>query len=256
MLIAAVIMLGLVVGSFLNVVIHRVPVMLNQDSGAGVLTLAWPRSHCPHCKHTLRWYELIPLLSFCLQSGRCRHCAATIAWRYPAVEAIYAVLALVCYLQFGLSVDGGFYCLFFAITLSLWVIDYRHQLLPDCLTLSGLWLGLLYSTVGDHIAPSESILAAASAYVLLRVVGDLYALLRRQTGMGGGDMKLLAMLGAWFGSHVLFILMAGVSLALVVSLGRFFSRQLKWQQAVAFGPFLIVVSWLWVWFAAALPDWL
>jgi len=234
------------IGSFLNVIIFRLPQMLSDPRNTTSFNLAWPRSHCPHCQQTLRWVELIPIISFCLQRARCRYCQAPIAWRYPLVECTYTLLIILTYLQFGLSTLSFMLVLFHALMLSLWVIDYQHQLLPDSLTLIGLWLGLICSVLGGPITPSESILAAAGSYLLLRAVADGYRWCRKQEGMGGGDMKLLAMLGAWFGTSVLFILILSVTIALLVTLIRYGSGRLSWQQPVAFGPFLILGGWVWL----------
>ena len=262
MIILALIILGLIVGSFLNVVIYRLPIMILDEEKDNHkdkvrINLCLPRSRCPDCRTALRWHELIPIISFLWQRCRCRHCGGVISWQYPAVELSYAVLLVLSYVCFGWSATALAVGVLNAILLVMWVIDFQRQLLFDALTLAGLWLGLLFSALGGFVTAEESILAAVLGYVLLRFVADAYRWCRKQEGMGSGDMKLMAMLGAWFGFHALFILMGGVLMALLVSLSLLLTKRIEWRQRIAFGPFLIAAAWLWLfYFRVADVSWM
>lgn len=182
--------LGSVVGSFLNVVIHRLP------RGQSVVR---PRSRCPSCGEIIRWYDNVPVLSWLLLRARCRRCGAHISVRYPLVEAGNAVLWVVALAVFGLGVDFAVAAVFVSAMLALCVIDLEHYLLPDRITLPGMAAGLLASHfVGWTDIVSSLIGAAAGAAVLLLIMG-LYYLVRGTAGMGWGDVKMLAMVGAFLG---------------------------------------------------------
>ena len=205
--------LGLLIGSFLNVVILRLPKrmewqwkrdareVLEQDElyeppPPGIVV---EPSHCPHCKHKLSWYENIPLLSWLVQGGKCRHCAAPISMQYPAVEAITALLCVASVWQFGFGWQG-----FGAIVLSCFLvalsgIDLRTQYLPDSMTLPLLWLGLIASADNLYMPAKPAVIGAALGYLSLWSVCWLYKQVTGKQGMGHGDFKLLAALGAWCG---------------------------------------------------------
>jgi leader peptidase (prepilin peptidase)/N-methyltransferase len=188
---------GLAFGSFLNVCISRLP---RHES------IVRPRSHCPRCGAMIRSSDNIPILSWILLRGRCRHCRQPIAWRYPAVELATAALFLLCDLRFGLTVTGiGMAVLSFPL-IGLAVMDAETMRLPDAFTLPGIALGILYSGLlpadqpADHLSHAiASILWAASAALLLLLIRWLYFLVRHQEGLGLGDVKLLAMIAAWLG---------------------------------------------------------
>ena len=141
--------LGLVIGSFLNVLIYRLPLMIlrNEESEAASFNLKTPRSHCPHCQHQLLWYELIPVLSYAMSLGRCRHCQQPISWRYPLVEVLTAGLFCLCLLKFGFAGSALLACAFCAMLLALAWIDAETFLLPDALTQALLWVGLIGSAM-------------------------------------------------------------------------------------------------------------
>lgn len=242
---------GLLIGSFINVVIYRLPVMLSQkkDDQAEVtkpFNLCFPRSHCVHCETALRWFDLIPVFSFLFLRGGCRVCKARIAWQYPVVELVCALIWSAAYWQYGLVVSGLAIGFLNSVLLALFVIDAQHQLLPDALTLLGVWSGLLFAVYGGLVSLNESVLACALAYLLLRIIADLYRWLRKQDGLGGGDMKLMALMGAWFGFQCFAILSLGAVLALVFAILLLLTRRLHWQQRIAFGPFLIFSAWIWL----------
>lgn len=231
--------LGLLIGSFLNVVIARLPLSIQGEA----ISINHPkRSFCPHCKHSLKAIDLIPLLSFIYQRGKCRYCQQSIALRYPLVEVATALMSVLIVYQFGLSVQSLFYCLLAYGLLVLFVIDIEHQLLPDVITLPLLWLGLIFNINGG-IALADSVIGAASGYLILWGVYHLFKLLTKKEGMGYGDFKLLAALGAWLGWQQLPLLifvasLLGILYFIFIKIKHNASR----QQAFAFGPFLIMAA--------------
>lgn len=254
-------LLGLVVGSFLNVVIHRLPRMLErqwaaectqygQDAGllpareaaAGqpAYNLWTPRSHCPACARTVRWHENIPVLGWLALRGRCAGCASPIGLRYPLVELATGVLFWFCASRWGASATALAWCGFCAALVALTCIDWDTTLLPDDITLPLLWAGLLAAFAGLTAVPlSDAVAGAAAGYVSLWAVYWAFRLLTGKEGMGHGDFKLFAALGAWFGWQALvpIILLASVFGALVGLALKAFSR-LREGGYVPFGPFL------------------
>jgi len=251
----AVLMFGLVVGSFLNVVIYRLPLMLeadwraqcrellgqaeDQDQAAERVNLAWPGSFCPQCRHALQWFENLPLLSYLWQRGRCRHCGAAIPWRYPTVEGSAALLALLALALLGYGAQFAAALIFLWVLLALAVIDLRTFLLPDQLTLSLLWLGLLLNLNGLFVPLNDAVLGAVFGYVSLWSVYWLFRLVTGKEGMGFGDFKLLAAVGAWLGWQVLpgVILLSSLVGALV-GIGLMLFKQHGREQPIPFGPYL------------------
>jgi leader peptidase (prepilin peptidase)/N-methyltransferase len=253
-------LLGLIVGSFLNVVIYRLPVMmerewrvqcaelLNQpapDANLPVFNLWTPRSRCPHCSHLIGAAENIPLLSFILQRGRCAHCQAGISWQYPLVEAVSGLLAGLVAWKFGFGWPALAALLFTWTLLAAGIIDLKHQLLPDDLTLPLLWLGLTAALWGPFTDLPSSVIGAMAGYLSLWTVYQAFRLLTGKEGMGHGDFKLLAALGAWTGwqSLVAIVLLSSlvgavVGLALIVFRGR--DRGVP----MPFGPFLAAAGWI------------
>ncbi len=250
-------LLGLVLGSFLTVVIARLPVMLergwraacqeflppNQAAPADAqppFNLSVPRSHCPHCKHTLSWHELVPLLSWLWQRGRCRHCGASIAWQYPLVEVLSVAAVVACAHTWGFSLTAVAMAGFCLALLALAMIDLRTFLLPDQITLPLLWAGLLCSVAGlVPVAPAQAILGAATGYASLWLLAAAYHRVTRREGMGHGDFKLLAALGAWLGLTALptVILLASL-LGLVSGVALIVQKRANRQTPMPFGPCL------------------
>lgn len=264
-------LLGVLVGSFLNVVIYRLPKMLQAAwAAADHITppttpqprwnLAWPSSHCPHCQHPIIWFDNIPLWSFVRLKGQCRHCQARIARHYPIVELSSALLSACVMAKFGWSLQAGAGLLFVWIGLALTVIDWQHQLLPDALTLPLLWLGLLLNTTPRFTSPSAAIIGAAAGYVIFWLVNQLSCWLLHKEGLGGGDAKLLAALGAWFGWEMIpHLILISALLASLIG-GLLVWRQRAHPGHIPFGPFLIIAGlltlftnqnfieqWLWHW---------
>jgi len=210
--------LGLIVGSYLNVVIHRLP---RSES------TVQPRSRCPRCGATVRARDNLPLLSFLLLGGRCRQCRAPISWRYPVVEAITGTLFFACVAVFGVSWHALAAALFGSLLIALAGIDLEHFLLPDALTLPGIAAGLLISIGAGWIDWRQALLGAAVGGAGLWLLAQAWVLLRREEGMGLGDVKMLAMVGAflgWQGVLVTVFLgsLAGALFGLtLIALGRF-----------------------------------
>ena len=234
--------LGLVIGSFLNVLIHRMPLMiLKTDELDSVrFNLTTPGSHCPHCKKSLAWYELIPLVSYCLSLGRCRHCNQVISVRYPLVEILTAALFCMCLLKFGFGYPAVLGCFFCATLLALAWIDAETFLLPDVLTQALLWVGLIGSAMSlTETSLLDSLAGAVLGYGLLWLVSWGFERFAGKEGMGQGDLKLLAGLGAWLGvwSLLPLLLLASVS-GLIFGVTQKFRGQLGHNGHFAFGPFL------------------
>ena len=257
------VLLGLIVGSFLNVLIHRLPRMLEAaweaDHAAWLLVqqdvpghhpatqqtaqrfdLWLPASHCPACNTPLRWFENIPLLGYLWLRGRCAHCQARISPRYPLVELSSAALAAYCAWRYGLTWPALAWFFFGAILLSLALIDWATTYLPDSLTLPLLWAGLLAAATGLTGTPlPQAVWGAAIGYASLRLVYEIFLHLTGREGMGHGDFKLYAAIGAWLGWPALLpvLLVASVS-GLVVGLMLKFYGRLGEQGQLPFGPFL------------------
>jgi len=257
----AVMLFGLALGSFLNVVIYRLPIMLNRlwrrqcaeldgappaaASGEESLNLVSPRSRCPHCGHRITALENIPVLSFLWLRGKCSACDRPISWRYPAVELLTALLSFTVAWRFG----AGFAALA-ALTLTwaliaLTFIDYDHQILPDDITLPLLWAGLLVNLGGTFASLPSAVLGAAIGYGSLWLVYHAFRLVTGKEGMGFGDFKLYAALGAWLGWQQLplIILFASFFGALIgVAFIVFFGRDRRLP--IPFGPFLCAAGWV------------
>jgi leader peptidase (prepilin peptidase)/N-methyltransferase len=256
--------IGLIVGSFLNVVIYRVPLMLQRQwrsecsdllglenstgataSKAARFNLVGPGSHCPHCGHKIRAYENIPLLSYLVLGGKCSACAGRISLRYPAVELLSGLLALAVAWQFGFTWQTAAALVFTWALIALSGIDIDHQLLPDNITLPLLWLGLLLSLGAVFVELREAVIGAGAGYLSLWLVYHAFRLLTGKEGMGYGDFKLLAALGAWLGWAALPLVIllsslvgAAVGLSLILLRGR--DRSIP----IPFGPYLAAAGWI------------
>ncbi|HEY0511182.1 MAG TPA: prepilin peptidase [Thermoanaerobaculia bacterium] len=230
--------LGLIVGSYLNVVIYRLP--------RGISTVL-PRSRCPQCGTAIRALDNVPVLSFLLLGGRCRSCGARISWRYPAVEAATALLFLACFLRFGISLQAPVAALFAALMLALAMIDFDHMLLPDALTWPGIALGILLQPFvpwarlwdGPWGAVAGGVFGALLGAGLLLGVWGAWYLLRHEEGMGLGDVKMLAAIGAFLGwKGVLVSLFLGALSGAVVGLLLMAVRGVDFRAKLPFGVFL------------------
>lgn len=247
---------GLLIGSFLNVVIYRVPVMMERGwmqfakehlnlpltaEEEAPFTLSKPDSRCPKCHAPVKAWQNIPIVSYLLLGGKCSSCKTPISIRYPLVELLTGVLFGVVAWQYGWSwlTLGGL--IFTAMLIALTFIDYDTQYLPDSLTLPLVWLGLLYNFNGAFTTLQSAVLGAVCGYMSLWLLCYVYKLLTGKIGMGGGDFKLLAALGAWLGVGVLPVLV--FMAALIGIIGALVSRVGKGQQ-FAFGPSLAVAGWI------------
>ena len=221
---------GLVIGSYLNVVIHRLP---REES------TVLPRSRCPRCGAALRARDNLPLLSFLLLRGRCRYCQAPISWRYPLIEAATAALFVGCLEAFGLTWHALAAAAFGSALIALAGIDYEHFLLPDVITLPGLAVGLLLSLFADWIDWRQALLGAALGGGGLWLLAQAWKLLRHEEGMGLGDVKMLAMVGAFLGwQGVLVTVFLGSLAGAVVGLTLIALGRLDLGSRLPFGVFL------------------
>jgi leader peptidase (prepilin peptidase)/N-methyltransferase len=246
-------LLGLCIGSFLNVVIHRLPKMLEREWRAesadllGVpqveegepLSLALPRSRCPSCGHAISWKENIPVLSYLWLRGRCAGCKVRISPRYPLIEVFTGILFALVGWRFGATPAALLWCAFCAVLVALAGIDWDTTLLPDNLTLPLLWAGLVVAALGWTLPLTESLWGAVVGYLSLWSIYWLFKLTTGKEGMGFGDFKLLAALGAWLGlKMILPIVLAASVIGAVVGIGMKMNASLREGRYVPFGPFL------------------
>ncbi|HBI70746.1 MAG TPA: prepilin peptidase [Massilia sp.] len=253
---------GLLIGSFLNVVIHRLPKMMQRESDNYVAhesgkelphtdryNLMVPRSCCPHCGHQISALENIPVVSWLVLRGKCRNCKAPISPRYPIVELITGLLSALLVWTFGSGLAGMGALLFVYLLIAMTWIDYDTKLLPDDLTLPLLWAGLLINVNGTFVPLQDAVIGAAAGYLVLWSVYWLFKLVTGKEGMGYGDFKLLAALGAWMGWAMLptIVLLSSVVGAIVgISLIVFAKRGR--DNPIPFGPYLAaagLIALLW-----------
>jgi len=256
---AALFVVGLMVGSFLNVVIHRLPIMMERDWKAQCqeylgetpaqketgLSLARPGSSCPHCGHSIRFYENIPVLSYLWLGGKCSSCRHPISLRYPVVELLTAVLSAVIAWHFGYGWQAAAALLLTWALIALSMIDVDHQLLPDSITLPFLWLGLILSLFPVFADMRSSLIGAVAGYLSLWTVYQLFRVLTGKEGMGFGDFKLLALLGAWMGWQSLPVIVLLSSAVGAVFGGAMIAIQGRDRhQPIPFGPYLAIAGWI------------
>jgi len=241
----------LLIGSFLNVVIVRLPRQVQwqweKDKQGAVPPpgIAWPPSHCPSCEHTLSWWENLPLLSYLLLRGRCRACGTGISLRYPLVEALTALLSLVVVLKLGLQWPTVAALALTWALIALAFIDLEHFLLPDRITLPLLAAGLLVNAIGGFTDPLSAVIGAVSGYGILWAVYHAHRALTGREGFGYGDFKLLGALGAFLGWQLLplvILLSAGVGAAIGITL--ILLRRHQRSEPLPFGPYLAGAGWL------------
>lgn len=261
--------LGLIVGSFLNVVIYRLPLMMQREWQAQCaellatsqpampnchepvtanlppFNLVYPRSHCPHCQHMIAAWENIPVLSYLWQRGRCTACQQPISWRYPFVEILSAVFAVItaAHFGYGLPLIGALILTWALIVLAL--IDFDTFQLPDDITLPFVWLGLLANYLGWYTTLENAVLGAILGYLSLWTVYWLFKLTTGKEGMGYGDFKLLALLGAWQGwEALLLIVLLSSAVGAVVGMLGILLRGRDKNIPIPFGPFLATAGWI------------
>ena len=258
----AVLLLGLTVGSFLNVVIYRLPVMMEREFNCAcrdhfgpfksdkassqkdeVFNLAVPHSTCPKCGHAIRAWENIPVVSWLLLKGKCSQCGSHIAKRYPMIELLSGLLSVLLAVHFGVTTQALFALLLLWSLIAMTFIDLDKMLLPDQLTLPVLWLGLLISLENQFVSPTEAIWGAVLGYLSLWSVYWVFKLLTGKEGMGHGDFKLLAALGAWVGyAHLPVIIILSSFVGAIFGLAMMLFNKSQQGQAIPFGPYLAVAG--------------
>jgi leader peptidase (prepilin peptidase)/N-methyltransferase len=290
---SSVFLFSLLIGSFLNVVIHRLPIMMDREwrqQSAEMLTapslisasgdssaaqaqvpidlrpppqspsqphppvtynLITPRSACPHCQAPIKAWQNVPLVSYLLLKGKCAVCKHPISPRYPAIELATAVLSVIVAWQFGFGWQALAALVFTWVLIALSVIDFDHQILPDQMTLSLMWIGLLLSVAAPQqgqsfpVSPASAIIGAVAGYLTLWTVYQLFKLVTGKEGMGYGDFKLLAAFGAWFGWQILPLIIllsafSGACIGLLLIVLRGHDRNIP----IPFGPYLATAGWI------------
>ncbi len=230
--------IGILIGSFLNVVIHRGPRLwglIDSEPRGGLST---PRSYCPACKTPIHWTGLIPIVSFIAQKGRCRSCGARIARRYPVVEALGGAIALASVAAFGAAWAALGAAVFGWALLALAFIDLETGYLPDAITLPLIGCGILVSAVDLVVPFSDSLIGAAAGYIAFRAIGLAYLSMRGREGLGQGDAKLLAAIGAWGGWMILpaVVLTGAVATLGAILVSKLFGRSASMNDPIPFGP--------------------
>jgi len=274
-------LLGLCVGSFLNVVIHRMPLMMfyswrqecsefmsqqpdiTPEQSAVLMqavandtpiTLSRPASRCPHCAHKIKWYENIPLVSWLALRGRCSECQASIGMRYPVVELVTALLSALVIYHFGVSATGLSALILVWTLIALTGIDFDTQLLPDRLTFPLAGLGLAVNSQGWFVSPTQSIWGLLLGFLSLWIVVKVFYLITKKHGMGQGDFKLLAVLGAWLGLMMLpLIILLSSLLGSIV--GIILMKKQGESKPFAFGPYIAVAGIIALLYGADIINW-
>lgn len=252
--------LGLIIGSFLNVVIYRLPIMMQRSwrkecheflelehdqIEPNPLNLSIPRSSCPHCNQPIRAHENIPVVSYVLLKGQCAHCKHPISIRYPFVELLTGLCSAWIAWHFGFTIDTLFALLLTWSLIALSGIDIDHQLLPDSIMLPILWLGLFLSLFNIFADSHSSIIGAVSGYLLLWTVYQLFKLTTGKEGMGFGDFKLLALLGAWIGwQYLLTIILLSSFAGAIVGIAMVVLVKHDRNIPIPFGPYLAAAGWI------------
>lgn len=259
---------GSCIASFINVVVWRLPIMLNDEwnqaaaEQLGVkppkpsgFTLSKPNSHCPHCKHPIRWYHNLPILGWLILRGKCADCQTPISSRYPIVELIGGLLGAITAYYFPAGWQGLLALTVAWTLLTIALIDWDTQLIPDAIALPLLWAGLLININNTFISLTEAVIGAAAGYGVLWACFKGFQLITGKEGMGYGDFKLLAALGAWFGWQALptIILIASISGA-SFGIAQRISGHLKAQQAMPFGPWLALGGLIHLWWGQPLSE--
>ncbi|MGD8991451.1 MAG: prepilin peptidase [Desulfobacterales bacterium] len=238
---------GICIGSFLNVCIYRLP-----ESKS----IVHPRSMCPNCRTLIAFYDNIPILSYIALGGKCRHCAARISFRYPLIEFISGIFAVGVFLEYGLSFEALIYYTFIATLLVITFIDIDHQIIPDVISLPGIPIFLAASFALPDIKLVESILGILIGGGSLWIVAQLYYVLTRKEGMGGGDIKLLAMMGAIIGwKGVLFTIFVASAIGTVVGMLVMLKTRTSMKLKVPFGPFLAIGAIAYIFCGPQLIAW-
>ncbi len=259
---SAILFLGLCVGSFLNVVAYRLPLMMERDwksechafleleppkidKRLASINLATPTSACPNCGHNLRAWENIPVISYLLLRAKCSSCKTNISAQYPIVEFLTGVTSLVVAYKFGVTLQTVAALFFTWALIALTLIDLKKQLLPDSITMPLLWLGIFISLFNVFTDLKSSVIGAIAGYLILWSVFHLFKLLTKKDGMGYGDFKLLSALGAWVGfSYLPQIILISSVVGSIAGISMLILGKTKQQQPIPFGPYLAVAGWI------------
>jgi len=241
------IIFGALVGSFLNVVILRLP----NDSES----IVFPASHCPDCKEPIAWYDNIPMFSFLFLLGKCRHCRQKISWQYPLVELLMAGLSYGLYLEFYISISYLIYFLFCAALLVIIFIDLYHQIIPDVISIPGVFIGFGLAFVNPYLSWQDAGLGIICGGGFFYAIAAGYYLFAKRAGMGGGDIKLLAMIGAFLGWQSLpFVVFSSALLGSIIGIGAMAQQKKGGKTVIPYGPFLAVGSYLYLFFQKEIYD--
>ncbi|MFZ0612152.1 MAG: prepilin peptidase [Desulfobacterales bacterium] len=242
-----VVVFGLCVGSFLNVCIYRIP---------AAKSIVFPGSTCPNCQTPIRIYDNIPLLGFLWLGGRCRHCRAPISIRYPLIELLTGTLALGLFLKYGASIDALIYFAFACVLIVITFIDIDHRIIPDRISLPGIFVFFMSALALPSMNWLEALLGIVIGGGSLFLVALVYHLLTRKEGMGGGDIKLLAMIGALIGwKGVLFTIFVSSAVGTLTGLAIMAATRQNMKLAVPFGPFLSIGALVYVFVGPQLINW-
>ncbi|MCK5719754.1 MAG: prepilin peptidase [Thiomargarita sp.] len=261
--------LGLIVGSFLNVVIYRLPIMMKHNwhvecselleipskETDKVFNLNQPRSHCPNCKKMITVWQNIPVISYIWQRGRCVNCQQTISIRYPLIEITSALLAIIVTLHFGfgLALIGALLLVWALLVASM--IDFDHMLLPDDIILPFLWLGIFCNLFGLYTDLESSVIGAIMGYLILWSVYWTFKLITKKDGMGYGDFKLLALLGAWMGWQSLpLIILISSFVGAIVGITLITLQNNNKNTPIPFGPYLATAGFIYLIWGTTLSN--
>jgi leader peptidase (prepilin peptidase) / N-methyltransferase len=246
-LLALVFLFGLCIGSFLNVCIYRIPESKSIVS---------PGSMCPGCGNPVKFYDNIPVLSFIVLRGKCRNCNEPISLRYPVVELLTGVFAVSVFLKFGAGMEAPVYFLFIATLLVITFIDIDHRIIPDVISLPGIVLFFIASLAIPAISIKDSVIGILAGGGILFVIAELYLRITGKEGMGGGDVKLLAMIGALIGwQGVLFTIFASSLIGTIIGIMFMLVQGKNLKLAIPFGPFLSIGAVVYVFFGNEFINW-
>lgn len=265
-------LIGLCIGSYINVIIYRYPKLLAYQwhkecyqflalSPKKLIqkppfSLNWPASHCPHCTKPIRFYDNIPILSYLILGGRCRQCQGHISLQYPLIESLALICSVITTYHFGFTLQAAAGLIFTWWLICQAGIDIKEQLIPDQITYLGLWIGLLLNTQLIFTTPSLAIYGAVAGYLSLWLIFHLYKIFTGKEGMGYGDFKLLAMLGAWLGvAAIPWLIILSSLLGLLGGMILIMTRGITRETPIPFGPYLALAGWLFLLFGTEFYDW-
>ena len=251
------------IGSFLNVIIYRLPIMMKQSfrqecndflnndipKKQEVFNLSFPRSQCPKCKTKIPFWYNLPVIGFIILRGKCHNCKSSISWGYPLVELLTIVASLFVVYKFGFTLQSVALLLLTWGLIPLIFIDFAEQFLPDSILLPLLWLGLLLSPLQLFTTPENAIFGAVFGYLSLWIVAKLFKLIRKIDGMGNGDFKLFALFGAWFGWQILpFIILLASLLGIAAGITLIMCKKLEFNKPMPFGPYIAFAGWFFIFY--------